>query len=70
MPGTASIGRSPIMFRKVFALMDSDGHGPISFQEFQAAHDRIFKAMDANKDGQITEDEMQAFMRGTTRSGP
>ena len=54
----------PIMFRMVFALMD-DGDGQISLQEFQAAHERIFKAMDANKDGRLTMEEMQGFMHGT-----
>jgi hypothetical protein len=53
----------PMMFRMIFALMD-DGDGQISLQEFQAAHERIFKAMDSNKDGQVTQDEMQAFMHG------
>jgi Ca2+-binding EF-hand superfamily protein len=38
-------------------------------QEFQAAHERIFKAMDANKDGVLTFDEMQSFMTGQSRSG-
>ena len=38
--------------------------GP-SVQEFQAAHERIFKAMDANKDGKLTLEEIQAFMQGT-----
>jgi len=38
-----------MMMRMLFALMDSDGDGTISLQEFQAAHERIFKAMDANK---------------------
>jgi Ca2+-binding EF-hand superfamily protein len=47
----------------LFALMD-DGDGEISLQEFQAAHERIFKAMDRNKNGQVTQEEMQAFMRG------
>ncbi|MGZ5919928.1 MAG: EF-hand domain-containing protein, partial [Hyphomicrobium sp.] len=42
----------------------------ISLPEFQAAHERIFKAMDANKDGRLTLEEMQAFMQGTTRSIP
>lgn len=37
----------------------------VSLQEFEAAHARIFKAMDANKDGQRSEDEMLA-----TRSAP
>jgi DNA-binding response OmpR family regulator len=31
-----------------FALIDSDGDGLISFHEFQAAYERIFKAMDAD----------------------
>jgi hypothetical protein len=53
----------PMMFRMVFALMD-DGDGQISWQEFQAAHERIFKAMDSNKDGQVTQEEMHAFMHG------
>ena len=53
----------PMMFRMMFALMD-DGDGQISLQEFQAAHERIFKAMDSNKDGQVTQEEMQAFMHG------
>jgi hypothetical protein len=57
----------PMMFRMMFALMD-DGDGQISLQEFQAAHERIFKAMDRNKDGQVTQEEMQAFMQGRSRS--
>ena len=50
--------------------MDSDGDGTISLQEFQAAHERIFKAMDANKDGRLSLEEIQAFMQGTRRSVP
>ena len=49
-------------------MMDSDGDGTVSLQEFQAAHERIFKAMDANKDGRLTVDEVQAFMRGPGRA--
>jgi hypothetical protein len=58
---------SPMLFRMMFALMD-DGDGQISLQEFQAAHERIFKAMDRNKNGQVTQEEMQAFMHGRSRS--
>ena len=38
----------PMMARIIFSLMDADGDGKLSLQEFQAAHERIFKAMDAN----------------------
>ena len=41
------------------AVKDSDG-------TIQAAHERIFKAMDSNKDGKLTMEEMQAFMHGTS----
>lgn len=60
----------PIMFRMMFALMDGDGDGTISLTEFQVAHERIFKAMDSNKDGRLTQEEMQAFMHGTMSSAP
>ena len=51
-------------------MMDSDGDGTVSLQEFQAAHERIFKAMDANKDGVLTLQEIQEFMRGTRTAAP
>ena len=70
MAGGAARGCSPIMSRIIFALMDGDGDGTVSLQEFEAAHERIFKAMDANKDGQLTEDEMRAFMYGIAPSAP
>jgi hypothetical protein len=57
---------SPLAMRLMFALMDGDGEGTVSLQEFQTAHERIFKAMDANKDGVLTLDEIQNFMRGTS----
>jgi uncharacterized protein YhfF len=44
--------------------MDADGDGTVSLQEWQAAHERIFKAMDTDHDGTVTFEEMQAFMRG------
>ena len=43
--------------------------GTIEFPD-QAAHERIFKAMDSNKDGKLIREEMQAFMQGTRRSIP
>ncbi len=66
MAGSDAMG-SPMMFRMMFALMDADGDGAISLPEFQAAHERIFRAMDRNKDGKLTLEEMLAFMHATTR---
>lgn len=60
---------SPLMLRMIFALMDGDGDGTISLEEFQAAHERIFKAMDSNKDGVLTPDEMLSFMTGESSPG-
>jgi len=60
----------PIMFRMIFALMDADGDGSVSLPEFQVADERIFKAMDSNRDGKLTPEEMMAFMHGTKSSLP
>jgi hypothetical protein len=62
--GQGTIGH-PMMMRMIFALMDTDGDGSIELPEFQAAHERIFKAMDRNKDGHLTLEELETFMRGT-----
>jgi Ca2+-binding EF-hand superfamily protein len=61
---------SPLAMRMMFALMDSDADGTVSLQEFQTAHERIFKAMDVNKDGKLTLEEIQAFMGGTPPAQP
>ncbi len=61
---------SPVMFRVIFALMDADSDGAVSLQEFQTAHERIFKAMDSNKDGKLTPEEIGAFMHSIMDGGP
>jgi Ca2+-binding EF-hand superfamily protein len=42
----------------------SPPNGTILLQEFEEAHERIFKSMDEDKDGTVTLDEMQAFIHG------
>ncbi|MBY5366395.1 MULTISPECIES: EF-hand domain-containing protein [Rhizobium] len=51
------------MVKIMFAIADSDGDGAISFEELTAIHKRVFNAVDANKDGKVTPEEMQAFMQ-------
>jgi hypothetical protein len=52
------------MYRIMFVLMDTDGDGTLSLEEFQTAHAKIFKAIDTDKDGKVTFAEMQAFFHG------
>lgn len=54
----------PAIMRMILALMDTDGDGTVSLSEFQSAHERIFKALDANKDGRLTLEEVQTFFQG------
>lgn len=52
------------MMKIMFAIADTDGDGALSFEEVTAIHKRIFNVIDANKDGKVTPEEMQAFMLG------
>ncbi|MBX4864620.1 EF-hand domain-containing protein [Rhizobium bangladeshense] len=51
------------MMKIMFAVADADGDGALSFEEVTAIHKRIFDSVDANNDGKVTTDELQAFMR-------
>lgn len=52
------------LMKVMFAVADQDGNGALSFNEVTEIHRRIFNAIDANKDGQVTMDELRNFMPG------
>ena len=52
------------MMRMMLIVMDTDGDDALSLEEFQAVHERIFAAMDIDKDGKLTFDEMEGFIHG------
>jgi hypothetical protein len=47
----------------MIAIADTDGDGALSFEEVTAIHKRIFDAVDADKDGKVTPEEVRAFMQ-------
>jgi hypothetical protein len=63
MRGHGMMGRGMCM-RMMMILMDNDGDRTLSLEEFQTAHAKIFKGIDADKDGKVTLEEMQMFFRG------
>jgi hypothetical protein len=60
----------PFAMRIIFALMDRDGDGTVSLEEFQAAHASIFKSMDSDKDGTVSMDEMRDFFHAARKAVP
>jgi len=61
MDGGARMPRH--MMKIMFAIIDADGDGTLSFEEVMAIHKRIFNAIDANKDGKVSLEELEAFLR-------
>jgi hypothetical protein len=63
------MGEMPMMgmhghtMKIMFAIADVNGDGGLSFEEVTTIHKRIFDTVDANKDGKVTSEEVQAFMR-------
>lgn len=45
----------------MLVMMDTNGDGALSLDEFQAMPTRMFKYLDANHDGTVTKDELDAF---------
>ena len=63
MRGMPMMGPPPHMMKIMFAIADTDGDGALSFEEVTAIHKRIFTRVDANKDGKVTIEEIQNFLR-------
>jgi Ca2+-binding EF-hand superfamily protein len=47
----------------MFAVADVNGDGALSFEEVTTIHKRIFDRVDVNRDGKVTPEEAQSFMR-------
>ena len=56
--------RHGMHMRVVMILMDTDGDGALSLEEVQTAHAKIFKVIDADKNGKVTPTEAEMFFRG------
>ncbi|MBY3102293.1 EF-hand domain-containing protein [Rhizobium laguerreae] len=63
MGSMPAMGMRGHMMKIMFAIADADGDGALSFEEVTAIHKRVFDAVDSNKDGKVTPEEMQTFTR-------
>lgn len=61
--GMPMMGMRGHMMKVMFAVADVDGDGALSFEEVTTIHKQIFNKVDADKDGKVTPEEVQAFMR-------
>ncbi len=60
--GMPMMGMRGHMMKVMFAVADVDGDGALSFEEVTTIQKQIFNKVDANKDGKVTPEEVQAFM--------
>lgn len=49
------------MMKIMFAIVDANGDGAVSFNEVIELHKRVFDAVDANNNGRVTPEEIEAF---------
>jgi hypothetical protein len=59
----------PHMMLMMMALVDTDGSETLSLEEVQAVHARMFKYADADDNGELTLEELRAFMQGGATPG-
>jgi len=69
MTGQGMMGQRQGM-HLMLVLMDTDGDRALSLEEVQAAHAKIFKAVDDDKDGKVTLEEIQTFFGGGSSTFP
>lgn len=63
MMGQGMMGMGGHSMKMMFVIADADGDGALSFEEATAVHKRIFDAVDTDKDGKATREELQNFLR-------
>lgn len=61
-PAQMGSGMPDPMMKIMFAIADADASGGMSLDELAAIQERVFRAVDANEDGSVTPEEMQAFI--------
>ncbi len=68
-PAMAEVETSTDKIVDAFMALDTDASDSVSYDEYKAMVDQRakarFKAMDANHDGQVTDEEYRAFWRKT-----
>lgn len=69
----ADQGAAPKQIRTAahFKKIDADGNGTLSREEIEKGMPRLvkdFDAIDTNKDGQVSHDELRAYMRGKAQA--
>ncbi|WP_192249807.1 EF-hand domain-containing protein [Mesorhizobium silamurunense] len=63
MSGMPMMAMRSHMMKIMFAIIDTNEDGGISFDELTTVEKRIFDKVDVNKDGKVTPEEVQTFMR-------
>lgn len=64
MGGHGHGGMHSHMMLVMMALVDSDASGTLSLEEVQAVHGRLFQYADTDDDGELTIEELRAFIQG------
>ena len=61
MMGPGMMGPGMMDPGMMLVMMDTNGDGVLSLDEFQAMPTRMFNYLDADQDGKVTKDELDAF---------